>query len=408
MQNVITTPPPSDFEIDSFRLKIPYDSCNVLSTELEQLYLTINSNTSEIISERLNNRINVGTDYMKLWIQVQSQNARVESKDKGRKAIAPKKYIVVTVHSKLLGSRYLDRITMDNVIHVYNAIMKYNVFSCDYHTFLHSDVLDIDFCRNVQIPNWNECKSYILEHLKPTKQLNKGCYEFKSKDNVGLQFGTRDKSSYTAPYIKIYHKYLELTTKSILFTEKYLNNAIDIPSDLFRVEYTLRDKKHYKGYDIGSKLIDMLNLSSGKKENIASHMFSFQFNEGIYAKSKPRKKPSIKAEYEKLGITTPKHLYIYLLLQSIKNYGNIDYNIELLIQEVNSVGFNKRTLQRTRKEIFTMFSKLPTKEQDSILDNENEYKRIMQSVMKSIELIGINEAHYFGKNSLKNTSPQIL
>jgi hypothetical protein len=419
MQNVITTPPPSDFEIDSFRLKIPYDSCNVLSTELEQLYLTINSNTSEIISERLNNRINVGTDYMKLWIQVQSQNARVESKDKGRKAIAPKKYIVVTVHSKLLGSRYLDRITMENVIHVYNAIMNYNVFYCDYHTFLHSDVLDIDFCRNVQISNWNECKSYILEHLKPTKQLNKGCYEFKSKDNVGLQFGTRDKSSYTAPYIKIYHKYLELTTKSILFTEKYLNDAIDIPNDLFRVEYTLRDKKHYKGYKIGSKLIDMLSLSSEKKEHIASHMFSFQFNEGIYAKNKPRVKRDLYGdervkyqphllEYKRLGITTPKHLYIYLLLQSIKNYGNIDHNIELIIQELNSVGFDRRTLQRARKEIFTMFSKLPTKEQDAILDNENEYKRIMQSVMKSIELIGINESHYFGKNTLENAPQKIL
>ena len=49
-----------------------------------------------------------------------------------------------------------------------------------------------------------------------------------------------------------------------------------------------------------------------------------------------------------------------------------------------------------------MFSKLSTKDQDIILDKENEYKRIMLSVQKSIEQIGINELHYFGKKSLKS------
>ena len=50
MQDIITTPPPSEFEVDSFRIKIPYDDCKILSPELDQLYLTINSNTSEIIN----------------------------------------------------------------------------------------------------------------------------------------------------------------------------------------------------------------------------------------------------------------------------------------------------------------------------------------------------------------------
>ena len=89
MQDIITTPPPSDFEVDSFRIKIPYDDCKILSPELDQLYLTINSNTSEIISERFNNRINVGTDYMKLWIQVRSYNALVQTKHKGTYANLP-------------------------------------------------------------------------------------------------------------------------------------------------------------------------------------------------------------------------------------------------------------------------------------------------------------------------------
>ena len=220
MQDIIKTPPPSDFEVDSFRIKIPYHDCKILSNELDQLYLTINSNTSEIINERLNNRINVGTDYMKLWIQVRSYNALVQTKHKGTYANLPQKYIVATVHSKLIRSLSLDGITLKNIHLVYDALMNYNAFYCTRKTFLNSDVLDIDFCRNVQIPNWSECKSYIIEHLKPSTELGRGINEFNQKDNIGLQFGTRENSSYTKPYIKIYHKYIELTTKSKLFAER--------------------------------------------------------------------------------------------------------------------------------------------------------------------------------------------
>lgn len=429
MQNIITSPPPSDFEIDSFRLKIPFEKCKILSPDLNQLYHTVNTLTSEIIDSKINNKINVGTDYMKLWIQIKSINDRLETieyhennflldKEKAKPiVVAPTQFVIVTIHSKLLKSDYLDRITWNNIESVYNMLMSYKVFYCDYHTFLHSDILDIDFCRNVQIPNWSECKTYIVEHLKPSTELGRGINEFNQKDNVGLQFGTRENSSYTKPYIKIYHKYIELTTKSKLFTERYLNGAIDIPTDLFRVEYTLKDKKHYQKYNLykqvkGKKVVanslsDMLSLSNEKKEYIASHMFSYQFVEGIYKMPSPPKKKFTysqgrNAMYQQYEITTPKHLYVYMLLQSIKEYGDVNYNLSLIIDELESVGFNKRTLQRAKKEIYSMFSKLSTKEQDIILDKENEYKRIMLSVQKSIEQIGINELHYFGKKSLKS------
>ena len=399
MQDIITTPPPSDFEVDSFRIKIPYHDCKILSPELDQLYLTINSNTSEIMNERLNNRINVGTDYMKLWIQVRSYNALVQTKHKGTYANLPQKYIVVTVHSKLLRSQYLDRITLKNIHLVYDALMNYKVFYCTRKTFLSSDVLDIDFCRNVQIPNWSECKSYIIQHLRRTRELNRGCYEFKSKDNIGLQFGTRDKSTYTNPYIKIYHKYLELTTKSKQFAEMYLNDAIDIPSDLFRVEYTLRDKKHYKRYGLGSRLIDMLQIPNHKKELIASHMFSYQFDSGIYKTNEPRKKPTLKKEFLDMGIKTSSDMLVYLLLQSIKNYGDMHYNLELLFDELDSAQFPRSTRKRLQNRFNDILAKLPTKEQDAILKNEHEYKLMMMQVQRSIKQIGINEEHYFGKKS---------
>jgi hypothetical protein len=106
--------------------------------------------------------------------------------------------------------------------------------------------------------------------------------------------------------------------------------------------------------------------------------------------------------YEQYGISTPKHLFIYMLLQSIKEYGTVDYNLSLIIEELESIGFNKRTLQRSKKEIYAMFAKLSTKEQDIILDKENEWTRIMLSVQKSIEQIGINELHYFGNKVPEN------
>lgn len=391
MQDIITTPPPSDFEIDSFRLKIPYHDCEVLSHELDQLYLTVNANTSEIISERLNNRINVGSEYMKLWVQVRSYNALVQTKHKGTYANSPQKYVVVTIHSKLLKASYLDRITLDNIRIIYDTLMDYKVFYCDYDTFLNSEVLDIDFCRNVQIPNWQECKSYILDNLKKTRDLNRGCYEFKGKDNVGLQFGIRDKSTYTNPYIKIYHKYLELTTKSKQFTEMYLNNASDIPTDLFRVEYTLRDKKHYKRYGLDSKLISMLKIPNYHKELIASHMFSFQFESGIYKMHEPRKKAKLKKELLDMNIKTTSDMLVYLLLQSIKNYGDMNYNLEMLFDELDSAQFPRSTRKRLQNRFTDILERMPTKEQDKILKNEHEYKLAQLQIDRSIKNIGINE-----------------
>ena len=428
MQNIITTPPPSNFEIDSFRIKIPLDKCKILSHDLNQLFETYNTYTGERIESKINNKINVGTDYMRLWVQILSINTRLDSIEKNAKSIildidkvksvniAPVQYVVITIHSKLLKSNYLNRITWNNIESVYSMLMSYKAIYCDYHTFLNSDILDIDFCRNVEIPNWSECKSYIIEHLKPTKDLSFGINEFNQKDNVGLQFGTREKSSYTKPYIKIYHKYIELTTKSKLFTERYLKDAIDIPNDLFRVEYTLKDKKHYQKYGlykqvkgkqkvVANSLSDMLSLSNEKKEYIASHMFAFQFNSGIYkSKPMPRKKfiysSARNQMYEQYGISTPKHLFIYMLLQSIKEYGDASYNLSLIIEELESIGFNKRTLQRSKKEVFSMFSKLSAQDQNVILDKENEYNKTYLFVQQSIFNLGINDLHLLGVKAI--------
>jgi len=435
MQNIITMPPPSDFEIDSFRLKIPLDKCKILSHELNTTYLTINAETSEIVNEKTNKGINVGSDYMKVYITIRTFNDRITSLEKNKKSmlldrdkiksvnVAPSQFLVITINSKLLRDKYLDRITWNNIELIYDRIMNYKASYCDYHTFVNSDVIDVDFCRNVQIPNWQECKSYILDNLKPTKKLDFGVHEFNRKDNIGLQFGIREKSSYTKPYIKIYHKYIELTTKSKLFAEQCLNDAKDVPKDLFRVEYTLNNRDHYRRYKlykqgygsqqiVASALSDMLSLSNEKKEYIASHMFSYQFDEGIYKIKSPRKKSITysqgrNAMYEKLQVSTPKHLYLYMLLQSIKEYGDYDYNLSLIITELESVGFNKRTLQRAKKDVYSMFSRLSTKEQDNILDKENESKRmeieylqILESVKKSIEQIGINELHYKQKTGV--------
>lgn len=402
MQNIITTPPPSDFEIDSFRIKIPYDLCTIYSTELEQLYLTINSNTSEIVNERLNNRINVGTEYMKLWIQVAYQNAKINSKLQNgnytKTRVAPKKYIIVNIHSKLLKDRYLDRITMDNIESIYDSIMSYKQFYCDFHTFINSDVLDIDFCRNVVIDNWKSVAKYILEYVKPSKQTHKGINVFRKKDNVGMQFGQRDKGTKTLPYIKIYHKYLELTTRSKVFTDMYLDNAIHIDKNLFRVEYTLRDKKHYSYYGINnSQLVTFLNLNSVKKESIASHMFSLYFSDGIYSLKKSNR-INVGTKYSEIGIQTPSDFYIYSMLRVLQDNVDFRVNLETIIHEMKGVGFSKPTFYRCRKDIYRILASLPEYTRDVIKMREIEYQLDLKRVQKSMEIIGINERHWFSNS----------
>jgi hypothetical protein len=141
----------------------------------------------------------------------------------------------------------------------------------------------------------------------------------------------------------------------------------------------------------------MLSIPNHKKELIASHMFSYQFDSGIYKTNEPRKKPKLKKEFLDMGIRTSSDMLVYLLLQSIKNYGDMHYNLELLFDEIDSAQFPRSTRKRLQNRFNDILAKLPTKEQDAIINNELEFKRTMMQVQRSIEQIGINEQHYFGK-----------
>jgi hypothetical protein len=74
-----------------------------------------------------------------------------------------------------------------------------------------------------------------------------------------LQFNKRNSTKFdSAPFLKIYSKTLDLKGKSNIFALNYLDA---IPQDLWRIEYTIKNKKHLSRFDIGNTFSDLLSLS---------------------------------------------------------------------------------------------------------------------------------------------------
>jgi hypothetical protein len=79
---------------------------------------------------------------------------------------------------------------------------------------------------------------------------------FRKNDNVGIAFNRREKATPTTPFIKIYHKGLELQSKTKEFYDAYLS-GIDA-RNVGRLEYTLKNSKHQKHLGIEIKTLRQL------------------------------------------------------------------------------------------------------------------------------------------------------
>jgi hypothetical protein len=79
---------------------------------------------------------------------------------------------------------------------------------------------------------------------------------FRKNDNVGIAFNRREKATPTTPFIKIYHKGLELQSKTKEFDDAYLS-GID-SKNVGRLEYTLKNSKHQKHLGIEIKTLRQL------------------------------------------------------------------------------------------------------------------------------------------------------
>ena len=128
--------------------------------------------------------------------------------------------IVIQVNAKMLRERYFEGITIDNLRLVYDYIIGLGLIDFSYDTFLDGYVYDVDICMDVEtdVDVFEKMLRRLVKSVKPNFYRKVNAF-FRDK-NVGVELGTRDKSTASNPYVKFYAKGLELLNKETRYNKK--------------------------------------------------------------------------------------------------------------------------------------------------------------------------------------------
>ena len=239
-------------KVDSTRLSIPFDECEIINTNLidEIRSEKLNLDTGEVISSDVKTGIVIweekrdGTT-IKFWVDNQFSYI-----DGIRTA---KEYITFLVNSKHLKERYFEGITINTLPEIYDYLMNLGIVKFSYESLLNSRYNDTDIC--VDFNSTPEQFNVLKSNIKSMSSHSELWFTATGqKDNSGIWTGTKRKPRESAtpgkPFIKFYSKDEDFNGKSLKFAESYISP--DLYSNLFRVEATIKNSKHKSHLGISS------------------------------------------------------------------------------------------------------------------------------------------------------------
>lgn len=234
-------------KIDSFKLRIATEKVTIISTtfreKFQKLYLTGEIDADVSLE---NHKTDISKGITSRMGYAVSRHGKEETE-----------VFYFQLNAKMCQRQYFDGIGQDTIRLVYDYIIALNVVYVPYGDFLEGYVSDIDFACDVAImpKNLGELNQRLFEKVIESKQryVDK---PFRRQDNVGIAFNRREKATPTRPFIKIYHKGLELQSKTKEFYDAYLSGIYT--RNVGRLEYTLKNSKHQKHLGIKIKTLNEL------------------------------------------------------------------------------------------------------------------------------------------------------
>lgn len=336
--------------VDSTKIRIPLESVEVLSDDLISDFSYINLDTGEVDADIFKKSCKsiiengISTRYA---IETQQTKERVS-----------KKFLVVLLSSKILGSKYFQGIDVNTLKLAYDNLMRHNVVSFTFDVFKAAECTDTDFKKDSVVKStlYSNALNHLRKISKPSKLNGKGYRYFSSKDNKGISYSDRKTTSFkTNPFLKIYHKQKELENRSVVFSKKYLN-AINFV-DLVRIETTVKSKAHFRTFGIETtRLSDLVNLPQEKKQQIMQKALSCHLE--------PRTAP-IK-DNTKL---TPTETAFYSLFNQLMKFG---VTFEKAKNSILDAIENKTERSRLRKKLHTIYEKVLLDTDDDKYSKEND------------------------------------
>jgi hypothetical protein len=342
---------------DSFKIRILQEQIdtsllpNELGQNIIKLYALTGQIKEEVKAEPLKLTNDNGITYVTLAIE------NIRTKDQQRY------YVTAKVTSKLLQTNYYQGIninTMPNILNYFNSVG----IMFDMNMLLNAELTDIDFCKDIALSKdqYKHLFDYVSKYNKDIRKhpLN----SFNQNTNTGFSFNINRKTATEYfPFWKVYNKYLDsISQKHIQFFSHYF---IDTAKDLHRIEFTLKNMKHFKKYNLGNTLKDFINLSQEKLENIAKDFTSIYLNNNMQTIENEDK------EYQSVAPVIMKYLLQFGAA------ANIPFNkiVELVLSEIES--------PRTKLDIKNKLMKINQK-----LINESV------SYSKNVELVKVLEELY--------------
>jgi len=274
----------SGTSIDSFKIRIPINKVEILSNELSGKRSFYNGDTGEeienlkVFDESSNEWVSVNdyeSEFKKRSREIREDGITtrfaIEKQQIGFKTSITAEYLVILFNSKLLRERYFEGITEENIDLIYECLVAYKIASFSFTDFLSAECTDVDFKKDI---NYESDFSILTKTLygqtRESRDTGKGAWRKNGKENQGIQFSRRETTQFkTNPYLKIYHKGVELEYNSTEFRDLYLPD-IDC-SNRIRIEATVKNKKHFRalfGKAFNTELQSVLMLSNEQKELI--------------------------------------------------------------------------------------------------------------------------------------------
>lgn len=226
--------------VDSLKVRIPAECVNIKCPELEDSQIIkVNSTTGRIIGTAGINQTNYTYPHTGVEVSYKHEAMNVG----GRR---PERFISIGIHSKMLGERYLQGINSKSVHQLHNELKQHGIIDVDaLSLFDKSSCTDVDIKRD-EILTPKALKAQIGDLKKSVFSKRKHLVKtFRKADNLGIQFSERSTTSFkTAPFLKIYHKGIELMQESNLFASKHLGEVNY--KDITRIETTIKNRKHFR------------------------------------------------------------------------------------------------------------------------------------------------------------------
>ena len=260
--------------IDSFKWRIELDAVDVINRNLLEHIVEqkVNTTTGEIINEK---------PIQSNSLQIQFEEYHIHF---AINKIFGAEYLVVLINSKLLEDEYLQGITLKNIEPLYNRIMKCNVFNISFEDFLSKGkVSDIDIKKDVELTK-DDFKTIIRNldrNTKAHKRRHHGANPFLTDSNLGIEWNTRERGTFTHPFLKFYHKGIEaLCSKNKDFFARF----IDVHSleNVVRIETTVKSFRELQKYGFkDSSLLDILKAPEEKLNEIITHSVTSNLEERL-------------------------------------------------------------------------------------------------------------------------------